>query len=255
MEQEISSGAHNMLHELGSVWARFWREAPQPEEAGGNSTGRRFSVDGPDSLWYCKSMKVRKQKNPTDKESPAPTNRPATGPSNRLTPIHTNRTGRIVGAVVFGLVGVMLSGCGGIQSNIDAGNQSRIAMTQALTTAIVAVSETPSASDDLAMGFLIGNGAFTVQNADTFVDYSRGAGGFLRELLPFAALIPTGGSNEGEIHAGGDILFSGNKLSDRAALSSLIGTSQTATVDHSAPVIEIIAPEPSQQAADARPND
>lgn len=244
-----------MLHGLWSRGARFWREAPQPEEAGRKSAhARRFFVDAAPSLWYCESMKVRIHKNPTDKENTAPTERHATGPSIRLTPSYTNRTGRIVGAVVLALVGFMFTGCGGIQANIDAGNQSRIAMAGALTDAIVAVSKTPGASDDLAMGFLIGNGAFNVQNADTFLDYSRGAGGFLRELLPFATLIPTGGTNEGEIHAGGDILFSGNKLSDRAALSVLTGTDQSLHTDHSAPVMEIIAPEPSQQVADAPSN-
>ena len=94
-----------------------------------------------------------------------------------------------------------------------------------------------------------------MQNADTFVDYANGTGRVLREVLPFVALIPTGSNYDGEITAGGDILFSGHKLSDQSALNALAGQSQTATVDHSAPVTEIAAPAPAPQlAADTNNN-
>ena len=104
-----------------------------------------------------------------------------------------------------------LSNCA-IQKNINAANKDKIAMAVTLTNGLTEVSKTPTASDDMAMGFLIGIGAFDVQSADTFVDYMRGLGFFLRETIPWGKLLldDNGTSMDGAIIKAGKNIFIGD---------------------------------------------
>lgn len=123
---------------------------------------------------------------------------------------------------------VLFAGCA-TQENINASNEMRIKMVGALTNAMTAVAATESGSDDLALGFLIGSGAFNIQNADTFKDYAYGAGYFARAFLPWLDLFYGSAGYEGlNIESnGGDVIFHGTK--SNGDLNQLYGNDNAQT--------------------------
>jgi len=129
----------------------------------------------------------------------------------------TKLTRFLVTVLAVGSLG--LAGCNA--AGIRAANADRILMAETLANALVKVGETPNATDDFAMGVLIGQGTFTTQDADTFVDYARGAGYFFRETLPWAQLFFKGGNSyDGAMfEAGGNILFDSTLADGKSSIS------------------------------------
>lgn len=146
--------------------------------------------------------------------------------------------------LLVSVLALTLVGCN--KAGVRAVNQDRMAMATVLTNALIAVSESPSATDDFAMGVLIGQGTFKIQNADTFIDYAKGAGMFLREALPWGQLlIRPGNSYDGAMfEAGGNILFDSAMADGQSNLNlwNQLGNDQNFAHTTHAPAVE----EPSE---------